>query len=297
MLFRSHDTLRSIEEIRGSEANDLYDATGFGSSSVNAGSLGTWNQFEGMAGDDTIIGNGNTQLLYSSFTSTTAGSVRVIFTSDDAGYADSLASGHDVFTGVNSVGTSNYDSIVDGRVNTSNLSLTGGTGNDTLYGGAGNDWFSGGAGNDTLMGGGGIDTFSIGSGTDTITDLGYGGADIVNVSAGAAVNATLAANWTATTATSNNGTARVEANGFNVDLSAATGSQGWIVTNTAGYTQFTRDVTPTITQTVSGLPTGNQARSYSIWVSTQDTHDGDVLISQGSVSSRSEEHTSELQSH
>ena len=102
---------------------------------------------------------------------------------------------------------------------------------DTLYGGAGSDNLTGGAGSDTMTGGGGVDTFNVDAGTDTITDLGYGGADVVKVSAGATANATLAANWTATSATSNNGTAVIDAQGFAVNLSAATGSGSWIVLN------------------------------------------------------------------
>ena len=58
------DTLRGIEAVRGTSFNDIYDATGFSGSSANAGSSGTFNQFEGMAGDDTITGNGNTRLQY-----------------------------------------------------------------------------------------------------------------------------------------------------------------------------------------------------------------------------------------
>jgi hypothetical protein len=42
------DTLRGIEAVRGTSFNDIYDATGFSGSSANAGSSGTFNQFEGM---------------------------------------------------------------------------------------------------------------------------------------------------------------------------------------------------------------------------------------------------------
>ena len=178
-------------------------------------------------GDDTIFGNNNTQIGYWSSTS----AVNVVFTSNNAGYADGSGSGHDVFTGVNSVSASNYASVIDGRLNTSGLGLWGGSSNDTLYGGAGWDNLTGAAGSDTMTGGGGVDTFNVDAGTDTITDLGYGGADVVKVSAGATANATLAANWTATSATSNNGTAVIDAQGFAVNLSAATGSGSWIVLN------------------------------------------------------------------
>src|SRR5262249_30166317 len=57
---REIDTLRSIEAIRGSEGNDVYDATGFTATSLNAGSAGTngtgaaFNEFEGMGGNDIV---------------------------------------------------------------------------------------------------------------------------------------------------------------------------------------------------------------------------------------------------
>jgi Ca2+-binding RTX toxin-like protein len=45
------------------------------------------------------------------------------------------------------------------------------------------------------------------------------------------VSFSLGASWTATSASSNNGTATINANGFDVNVSAATGSGGWILTN------------------------------------------------------------------
>src|SRR5262249_14068383 len=61
------DTLRSIEGVRGTDFADSYNATGFTASSTNAGSDGVnehgaaFNEFEGMGGNDTITGNGNTR--------------------------------------------------------------------------------------------------------------------------------------------------------------------------------------------------------------------------------------------
>src|SRR5258708_7973126 len=54
----------SVEAITGSVLADTYIATGFGPGSTNAGSIGTLNEFEGMAGNDTIIGNGNTRIAF-----------------------------------------------------------------------------------------------------------------------------------------------------------------------------------------------------------------------------------------
>ncbi|MFN9603396.1 MAG: beta strand repeat-containing protein, partial [Planctomycetota bacterium] len=118
------------------------------------------------------------------------------------------------------------------------VALTGSVNADTLIGGSGNDTMVGGAGNDTLTGGAGSDTFGVTSGTDTITDLGNG-TDTVSVSAGATANATLVNAWTATSATSNSGTASITALGNSVNLSAVTGSAGWTVTNAGNATAIT----------------------------------------------------------
>ena len=64
-----NDTLRSIEAIQGTNFNDMYDASTFGTAgALNIGNNGTFNQFEGLGGDDTITGNGNTRVIYSSAT-------------------------------------------------------------------------------------------------------------------------------------------------------------------------------------------------------------------------------------
>ncbi|MFO1171071.1 MAG: cadherin domain-containing protein [Hyphomicrobiaceae bacterium] len=111
------------------------------------------------------------------------------------------------------------------------MTLTGGTNNDTITGGSGADTINGGAGADTLTGGAGIDTFTIGSGTDTLTDLGNGGADVLVISAGATLNATATAAWTATSATANSGTAATIATaGFGINVASATGTTGWTIT-------------------------------------------------------------------
>ena len=124
------------------------------------------------------------------------------------------------------------------RYGNANWRLNGGDGNDILTGGGGADTLIGGDGNgidwrrrDTLTGGTGTDTFDGGA---FITDLGIGGADILLVSSGASALATLGAAWAATSSTSNAGTASVNANGFNVDVSGATVANGWTLTNTSG---------------------------------------------------------------
>ena len=109
--------------------------------------------------------------------------------------------------------------------------LYGDAGRDILTGGDGADTLTGGAGNDTLFGDDGADRFVIDAGRDVVMDLGLGGADALVVQAGAGVTASLAAAWAATAATSNAGMAMLLAGGFSVDLGAATGPDGWSVSN------------------------------------------------------------------
>jgi Ca2+-binding RTX toxin-like protein len=128
------DTLVSVEAVRGTNFADVYDATGFSGSSTNAGSLGTFNEFTGEGGNDTIIGNGNTRL---GFNNATAG----VTVDIAAGTADGDASvGHDTFTGVNAIMGSMFA--------------------DSLSGSAGNETFTGLGGNDLIDGRGGFDTVS-----------------------------------------------------------------------------------------------------------------------------------------
>src|SRR5260370_25220224 len=92
-----NDTLRSIEAVQGTNFNDVFDASTFGTAgALNIGNNGTFSQFEGLGGNDTIIGNGNTRIIYSS--ATDAVSINL-----HAGTATGGASiGNDTFTGPNS---------------------------------------------------------------------------------------------------------------------------------------------------------------------------------------------------
>lgn len=127
------------------------------------------------------------------------------------------------------VATSNTASSVTGSGGDD--SITGGNGTDTLLGGNGDDTLGGGAANDTVTGGAGADTFNVTAATDSVTDLGNG-ADVLAVSAGATATATVVANWTATDATANAGTANLTlaTSANTVNLSAATQA------NNVGYT-------------------------------------------------------------
>src|SRR4029079_10705714 len=71
-----HDTLRSIEAVRATDFADTYNASGFTTTSINGPNVGdagfaiisgvqqAFNEFEGIGGDDTITGNGNTRIDY-----------------------------------------------------------------------------------------------------------------------------------------------------------------------------------------------------------------------------------------
>jgi len=145
----SVDHLQSIEFVTGTNFRDTFNAAGFSSSSINAGSTftfntaGTRNEFEGRGGDDVITGNGDTRISY---LHATAG-VTVTFSSWISGQgASGTASGNssvgiDTFTGVNNVRGSYFDDIFNGSNNDSNTveSFEGRGGNDLINGGGGFD--------------------------------------------------------------------------------------------------------------------------------------------------------------
>jgi Ca2+-binding RTX toxin-like protein len=108
---------------------------------------------------------------------------------------------------------------------------------DTIVGGTGADFIRGGDGDDTLTGAGGADTFEIDLGNDTITDLGTG-LDIVQVALGAGVMATVSAtgSWSASSNSSNLGTASISTPGRSVSLVSITNGNGWSITNTGAAT-------------------------------------------------------------
>lgn len=171
------DTLRSVESINGSDFADVYDATGFSGASTNAGSFGTFNQFQGMGGNDTIIGNGNTQLWFGNAT----GGVTVNLVT---GVATGDASvGTDSFSGVSAVLGSNFNDL-----------LIGDGGNNTLNGWTGgNDTLDGAGGNDTLTGGAGADhyVYSDAYAADTVTDFSGivgGNGDVIDLTGVAVIN-------------------------------------------------------------------------------------------------------------
>lgn len=138
------DTVYSMEGARGSVRDDIYDATGFGTTlAANVGSNGTFNEFEGVAGNDTITGNGNTRLAFydarEGVTVTFAG-----YTAGVGAFGTAVGGasvGTDTFTGVNAVNGSNFTDTFFGSNNAAFTS----------------EQFDGGGGDDLINGGGGFD--------------------------------------------------------------------------------------------------------------------------------------------
>jgi Ca2+-binding RTX toxin-like protein len=152
------DTLRSIEAAGGTDSADVYIATGFGQiGALNVGNNGTLNEFEGVGGNDTITGNGNTRLA---FRSATAG-VTVDF-ADGTATGDASVGSDTITGGVNAVSGSNFADMILG--DGANNQILGNDGNDRIDGRSGNDSLIGGAGTDTFV-------FDAGFGQDTITDF------------------------------------------------------------------------------------------------------------------------------
>jgi VCBS repeat-containing protein len=161
------DTIRSIEGARGSALNDVYIATGFSGSSTNAGSNGTFNEFEGVAGNDTITGNGNTRIAFYDARE----GVTVTVTGWDAvpangGFGTAVGGasvGTDTFTGVNAYNGSAYNDTFFGGSNPTNTT-------ENYDGGWGDDWIDGGGGFDNANYAGALVsgvTINLGAGTVT----------------------------------------------------------------------------------------------------------------------------------
>jgi len=143
----------------------------------NVGNFGTINEFEGVGGNDSITGNGNTRIaFYNASDGVTvdlaAGTSRGTAAGDVAGV------GNDSFTGVNAVRGSGFNDLIAGS-----------SGNETLDGQGGNDTIQGRGGADTLIGGGGADRFVFNSvsdsavaSSDTISDFVHA-ADVIDTSA------------------------------------------------------------------------------------------------------------------
>ena len=120
------DTLRRIEGAEGSEYDDTYDARGFGSTSLNSGSYGTYNVFEGRGGDDEIWGNGNTLVSYEHAT----GGVEVDL--DDGEVEGNASVGEDELHNVNAVQGSAFNDTFKASDDADTFVFKGQFGNDTI---------------------------------------------------------------------------------------------------------------------------------------------------------------------
>jgi hypothetical protein len=244
-----------IENAIGGSGNDTLN----GNTVNNMLSGGDGNDIlDGAEGADTLLGGAGADTLYAAAGDDNldggAGIDTASYAGATAGVTVSLAltssqitrgAGADTLISIENLTGSGFNDGLNGNSGDNAITggagidtLEGGDGNDVLDGGDGNDSLLGGAGNDTLHGTAGADTFIIGAGTDRITDLGNG-ADVLVVSASAAVNATVAGAWTATSGTSNAGTASVYAGGFSVSLAAATGANGWTLYNSTNGANVT----------------------------------------------------------
>jgi len=201
---------------------------GAGNDTVNFGGiLGTGGYIDGGSGTNTIsFKNFETSQGYNGYGSGI--SVDLVNQYASSGYSTFM-----YVTNFQNVTGSNFSDTISG-----------GAGANILNGGGSGDFLTGNGGTDTLFGGAGSDTFYINNnGTAAIKDLGFGGADSVEIDAGSTVTATMGASWVATYSTYNNATnnqkGTILANNFNVDLSNAQGSSGWTVTNLGNATGVT----------------------------------------------------------
>ena len=128
------DTLISIEKIRGSEFADSFDASAF-----DGGSYGLFNVFEGLDGNDTVVGNGETRVEYREADGGVYVDLATGTSQGTAGFDGATNVGTDTITGANSiVGSAFNDSLVGGAIDDYE-EYRPGAGDDTIDGGTGFD--------------------------------------------------------------------------------------------------------------------------------------------------------------
>jgi serralysin len=222
--FDASNTGLSLLNLTGNTVNNRL--LGNAANNVLSGGTGV-DTLIGGAGNDTYIIDKIGDLVYET-TTTTSGI--------DAGGIDLVQVG--IATAGGSYTLSNF--VENGTLtNTVAFNLTGNSLNNTLIGNAATNTLNGELGNDTLIGGAGVDTFVVNSGTDTITDLGTGGADVLQVGADGIVNATVKTAWIAGALSSNAGSVTITTSALAVNLTAATGTSGYSVINTGNATTLT----------------------------------------------------------
>lgn len=238
--------LLEVQDIAGNRSTVIGLGLGTAGADVLTGpSAGTANALYGFGGDDVLTGNALGDVLYGG-----DGNDRLVVTAGGDTYngdANTTAGDTLDFSSATSAVTFNLAGAATQSTGSSFGSLTwfgienvyGGSAGDILTGNASANVLDGKGGADTLTGGAGIDTFIAESGADTVTDLGNGGADVLAVSASGNVSATLVAAWTATSSTTNAGTASVNTNGFSASVASAGGSSGWYLSNAGNSTAVT----------------------------------------------------------
>ncbi len=162
---QGNDTLRSIEEIRGSLSADVFDARGYtggAPSTTNNVSSYWWglNAFMPEGGDDVIYGNGSTRIDY--------GNAMIAVKVDlKAGVADARLSADKTTNGYLTVGRDTFSGVYDVRGSAYDDELLGGGAGRTAMG-LPTEVFAGGAGNDTINGFEGWDVAAYGSSPNAI---------------------------------------------------------------------------------------------------------------------------------
>ena len=148
---------------------------------------------------------------------------------------------------VSSNPSTSYMVITNLTVNVKFSEMLGTSTNNKIIGTTGWDVINGLGGDDTLTGSWGLDVFKVTEGRDVIVDFNMISnastptklSEVLIVSAGAIVDASLKSAWVATPDSVNLGTANLTASGTAVDLSAITLGQGWKVANLGAATKFT----------------------------------------------------------
>ena len=145
------DTLVWVQEVRGTNSSDQFTAT----TSFSA-QFGLFNTFEGLDGNDTFTGNGQTNVSYSQAN----GAVSVNLAT---GVGQAAAIGGATNVGVDTIILGNLPGGINGVIQ-----ATGGNFNDILLGDTANNSLQGNGGDDTLVGGRGFNSFRPGGGNDTV---------------------------------------------------------------------------------------------------------------------------------
>ena len=117
----------------------------------------------------------------------------------------------------------------------------------------------------------GSDTFNVVAGSETLTNLGAT-TDVLHISAGATLDATLTADWVAGTASSDAGVGIIRTNGHKVDLTGATGT--WTIVDASGTSTVacrccSVSSSPASTGATSAPPKGSS--SWRSWPSSSTT--------------------------